>query len=90
MLQEPDNVFLEELSCDVISTCFEGKKIHELDIRNKTGANIIGLKRSDGSYVINPPANTILSQNDKLFALGSARQISELKKLITEETNPPA
>ena len=90
MLQEPDNVFLEELSCDVISTCFEGRKIQELDIRNKTGANIIGLKRKDGSYIINPPANTILSQNDKLFALGSARQISELKKLITEETNPPA
>jgi len=88
MLQEPDNVFLEELSCEVIATCFDGKKIHELDIKNMTGANIIGLKRSDGSYIINPSANTILSHNDKLFALGTADQINHLKKLLTEETNP--
>ncbi|MBL7111275.1 MAG: potassium channel protein [Bacteroidales bacterium] len=88
MLQEPDNVFLEELSCDVIATCFDGKKIQELDIRNKTGANIIGLKRSDGTYLINPGANTILSNNDKLFALGSANQINHLRKLLAEETNP--
>ena len=88
MLQEPDNVFLEELNCDVISACFDGKKIQELDIRNKTGANIIGLKRSDGTYLINPGANTILSNNDKLFALGSANQINHLRKLLAEETNP--
>ncbi len=88
MLQEPDNVFLEELNCDVISTCFDGKKILELDIRNKTGANIIGLKRSDGSYIINPDANTILSHDDKLFALGSVKQINHLRKLLAEETDP--
>ncbi len=89
MLQEPDNVFLEELNCEVIANCFDGKKIQELDIRNQTGANIIGLKRSDGSYIINPPADTILSRNDKLFALGSSGQINRLIKLLSEETNPP-
>ena len=47
MLQEPDNVFLEELSCNTLASCFDGKEIHELDIRNQTGANIIGLRRSD-------------------------------------------
>jgi voltage-gated potassium channel len=88
MLQEPDNVFLEELSCDVIATSFDGKKILELDIRNKTGANIIGLKRSDGTYVINPLADTILSSNDKLFVLGTSRQIFQLKKLLTDESVP--
>jgi len=60
----------------------------ELDIRNKTGANIIGLKRSDGSYIINPDANTILSHDDKLFALGSVKQINHLRKLLAEETDP--
>jgi len=89
MLQEIDSVFLEELSCDVIAKCFDGIKIMELDIRNKTGANIIGLKRSDGTYVINPAAESVLSPNDKLFVLGTSDQISRLKKMLSAETNPP-
>ena len=80
MLQEPDNVFLEELSCNTLASCFDGKEIHELDIRNQTGANIIGLRRSDRTYIINPSQNVTLSSTDKLFVLGTISQITKLKK----------
>jgi voltage-gated potassium channel len=82
MLQEPDNVFLEELSCESIANCFDGKKIRELDIRNRSGANIIGLKQSDGNYIINPSPDVVLSKSDKIFVLGTSSQINNLKNLL--------
>jgi voltage-gated potassium channel len=83
MLQEPDNVFLEELSCESIASYFDGKKIRELDIRNRSGANIIGLKQEDGSYIINPSPDVVLSKSDKIFVLGTLSQINHLKKLLS-------
>jgi voltage-gated potassium channel len=83
MLQEPDNVFLEELNCESIASCFDGKKIRELDIRNRSGANIIGLKQEDGSYIINPSPDEFLSKSDKIFVLGNSSQIDSLKKLLS-------
>jgi voltage-gated potassium channel len=85
MLQEPDNVFLEELTCESIASCFNGKKIRELDIRNRSGANIIGLKQEDGIYVINPSPDVVLSKSDKIFVLGTFSQINHLKKLLLSE-----
>lgn len=83
MLQSAENVLLEEIDCDKLAMCFEGKSIRELDVRNESGANIIGLKRTDNTFIINPLPEVILSSADKVFALGTQRQISRLKDLIT-------
>lgn len=84
MLQSVENVALEEVNCMKLHSCFEGKSIRELDIRNESGANIIGLKRSDNSFVINPLPEVMLSSSDKIFALGTNSQISRLKKTLIE------
>jgi voltage-gated potassium channel len=84
MLQSSENVALEEISCNLLHSCFEGKSIRELDIRNESGANIIGLKRSDKSYVINPLPEVMLTGSDKLFALGTASQLNRLRKILIE------
>jgi len=88
MLQEPDSVFIEELSCESLASCFEGKQINELDIRNRSGANIIGLRRADTSYIINPSPDIVLTSSDKLFVLGNVKQIHQLKSLLAEERKP--
>ena len=46
LLQSMDTVVLEEISCANLASCFEGKSLLELDIRNTSGANIIGMKRA--------------------------------------------
>ncbi len=84
MLQSSENVSLEEILCSDLHICFEGKAIRELDAINDSGANIIGLIRPDRSYVINPLPEVILSSEDKLFALGTKRQIHRLKTLLLE------
>lgn len=86
LLQSMDSVVLEEISCHNLASCFAGKSILELDIRNSSGANIIGLKRKDKSYMINPVPETTLTSSDKLFALGTRSQINQLIKTITADS----
>jgi len=83
LLQSIESVVLEEISCQELATCFEGKTLSELDVRNTSGANIIGMKREDESYLINPVPETPLLPTDKLFALGSKTQIKQLINTIT-------
>ncbi len=85
MLQSSENVALEEISCKNLASCFAGKSIRELDIRNESGANIIGIKREDNSYLINPLPEIIITPNDRLFVLGTRSQIARLNKIITGE-----
>lgn len=74
----------EELSLKDIASEYAAGTIRDLDIRNKTGANIIELRMPDGEFIINPLPETRLNKNTKLIALGDSRQISELRKLISE------
>lgn len=85
LLQSADSVVLEEISCGNLAACFAGKSIVELDIRNTSGANIIGLKKEDKSYLINPLPETRLSSTDQLFALGTKAQIDLLRKTISTD-----
>lgn len=82
MLQKKQDVSLEEISCKNLASCFSGKSIRELDIRNVSGANVIGLKRPDNTYIINPDPEVELTDRDQLFILGTPDQISRLKKII--------
>lgn len=84
ILMQPFNTRakVEEISCQNLATCFAGKSIRELDVHNKTGANIIGLKNKKREYIVNPPADTTLNQDDQLFVLGTLDEIKELRNLI--------
>ena len=85
LLQSIENVVLEQISCKTIASWYAGKSIRELDIRNKSGANIIGMKRADNSFLINPVPETALQVTDRLFALGTRSQINHLKQTISTE-----
>jgi len=87
LLQSTENVVLEEISCENIAACYAGKSIRDLDIKNESGANIIGLRRKDKSYVINPLPETELINSDRMFALGTRKQIQRLKNLLETEIN---
>ncbi|MFA5404082.1 MAG: potassium channel protein [Ignavibacteria bacterium] len=77
------NLTFEELSLSNISDEYKHKSIRDLDIRNKTGANVIGLRMNNGRYKINPSPDTLIDPNSKLILLGSQKQIQEIRKLIS-------
>jgi voltage-gated potassium channel len=78
------NLTFEELSLNNISEEYKNKSIRDLDIRNRTGANVIGLRMNDGKYKINPSPDTLIDPNAKLIILGSEKQIKDMRKLISE------
>jgi voltage-gated potassium channel len=86
LMQGLDSVVLEEISCANLASCFDGKDISELESKDHSGATIIGLKRMDKSYLINPMHNTRLSTSDKLFALGTRVQIDRLRHTLSSDT----
>lgn len=80
--QGGDNIRLEEITFETLSSQYQNKTIRDLEIRNKSGANIIGFKTASGDYVINPSADTVIIQDAKLFVLGTTEQINKLKELF--------
>lgn len=82
LLQDKEQVNLEEVSVSRKNDSFIKKTIHELNIRNVSGANIIGLKTIDGSYVVNPKSDFLLDNVTHIFALGTPEQIVKLNDLI--------
>jgi voltage-gated potassium channel len=80
--QGGDNIRLEEITFANLSAEFQNKTIKDLEIRNRSGANIIGFKTAQGDYVINPNPNTEIIPDAKLFVLGTTDQINKLKELF--------
>jgi voltage-gated potassium channel len=79
-LQQRRDIKVEEVSC--YHSVFIDKSIRDLDVRNASGANILGIRTADGNYHINPSADTIIHNDDKLFVLGSPSQIEKLRTVI--------
>ena len=77
------NIRLEEILYNNLSERLKGKTIRELEIRNKTGANIIGFKTGDGEYVINPEPDTVMKPDAKLFVLGTQAQVTHLLQILS-------
>ena len=64
----------------VVSEGCEGEAKMLGDVRG--GSIIVGLKRRDGTFQPQPPAETILAAGDALMALGTPRTLDRLEKLF--------
>ena len=73
---------LEEISVNDLPTEFISKTILDLDLRKKTGCNVIGFKTEDNEYIINPEASTILKRDTYLIVLGNKGQIKQLREVF--------
>ena len=78
------NIRLEEILYSNLNDRLKGKSIRDLEIRNKTGANIIGFKTGDGHYIINPEPDTVMKPDAKLFVLGTQEQVSKLLEILKD------
>jgi voltage-gated potassium channel len=76
------NINLEEIVFNELPEHLRNHTIKDLEVRNKSGANIIGFKTAKGEYVINPSADTKIIPGAKLFVLGTPEQVSKLRELF--------
>lgn len=82
LLQSRKEVSLEEISCKNMSDEIVNKAINDIGIRDKSGANVIGLRLSDGQYVFNPPPDTKINREHQIFILGNPEQINKLRSIL--------
>ncbi len=64
---------------------FHGKLLRELEIPKRTGVIVIGVKREDGSFILNPTSTTMVLEGDSLIIIGTKEQAEKLKKLVKGE-----
>ncbi|MGZ3865253.1 MAG: potassium channel family protein [Bacteroidia bacterium] len=80
--QSAEAINLEEITFENIPDQLRHKTLKDLEIRNKSGANIIGFKTATGEYIINPSADTKIIPDAKIFVLGTGDQIGKLKEIL--------
>ena len=73
---------LVELTFDNLPEQLQNKSIKDLEIRNKTGANIVGFKTGSGEFIINPSPDTKMIPSAKIFVLGTEDQIKKMKEIF--------
>ena len=83
MMDGGGSVTLEEIRFTEIPEALKHKTLKDLEIRNRSGANIIGFKTTTGEYIINPSADTRIMSDCKLFVLGTVEQINALKNIFS-------
>ena len=82
MVQASESGAIEEFPCINVTKELIGKPFRALLQKNDSGANIVGIRRADKSFVVNPLPETIVNKEDILFILGTKRQIRSLQKSI--------
>ncbi|MGY0406822.1 MAG: potassium channel family protein [Polaribacter sp.] len=74
--------YLEEIAVDHLPDTYIGKTILDLDLRRQTGCTVIGFKKPNKQYVVNPEADYMLVEGSHLIVLGSPEQIIKLRELF--------
>lgn len=86
MGQGSNSINLEEITFENLPDELKNKSIKELGIRDKSGANIVGFRTSEGEYVINPSPDTVIMRNAKIFVLGTIDQIDAFRDFATQQS----
>ncbi|MGI4867869.1 MAG: potassium channel family protein [Janthinobacterium lividum] len=76
---DPNKLRLEELPFAELKPTLRGQSIRELDVRSRTGATIIALRRGEsGELEVSPAADYRTAAGDVLLVLGNETQIQAL------------
>lgn len=75
---------MDEISFAEMNEEFKNKTIRELDLRQKTGATIIGFKDAENGFIINPSPDLKISNGDVLIVLGKENEIQQCRKLLVK------
>ncbi len=75
------NINIEEIAVEKLYNPSTIKTLRDLDLRKKTGCNVIGFKDGQGDYIVNPEADIELVPKSKIIVLGRPEQIKKLNSL---------
>ena len=77
--EEGESINVESVPYDELPVHIKDKALHQVMDWKKTGVNCIGIKNSEGKFVINPPEDTVITKGMKVIVLGTKIQIERMK-----------
>jgi voltage-gated potassium channel len=63
-------------------SALSGTSLGDSHIRARTGALVLALRRSDGSFATNPPPDTVITADQVLIAIGTQAQLDQLSEMV--------
>ena len=78
------DIQFEEVHFGEVPVSCQFKSIKDLRIRKYTNTNVIGYKKPDGKYVLNPDPDTALTAGSSFIVLGTPSQIITLRKYLAD------
>ncbi|MBR9922821.1 MAG: potassium channel protein [Bacteroidetes bacterium] len=76
------DIQFEEVHFGEVPESCQFKSIRDLRIRKHTQTNVIGFKKPDGKYILNPAPETELVSGSSFIVLGTPEQLEELRKYL--------
>lgn len=76
------DIGFEEIRYDQLPPELRGLSIKDLHLRGKSGVNIIGHRKGNGNYTVNPGPDAALNQDESFIVVGSQPQIKALRKYL--------
>lgn len=67
----------------VSNSLLAGATLGEAGVLEKTGAQLLAVRTTDGSFHSNPPPSTCIQAGDVLIAIGTAEQVDSLRRLAS-------
>ncbi len=77
--EEGEAINMESVGYDHLPEAIKNKTLREVMNWKKTGVNCIGVKNSEGKFIINPHEETIIGSGMKVIVLGTRVQIEKMK-----------
>ncbi|XLS28258.1 potassium channel family protein [Flavobacteriaceae bacterium M23B6Z8] len=81
-IEGENTINLEEVAIESLPEDYQYRSLRDLDLRRKTGCTVIGYRNPEGSYIINPEAETKLIPDSKIVVLGRPEQIKKLNEMF--------
>jgi voltage-gated potassium channel len=77
--EEGEPIHIESVDYVHLPNEIRDKSLKDVMNWKKTGVNCIGIKNSEGKFVINPPSEIIIEKGMKVIVLGTKWQIDKMK-----------
>lgn len=84
-IQGSADVNLEEVGYQDLPMSLKNKSISTLLDDGRFNVNIIGYKKQDGEFIINPSEDTLLDPHSKFFVLGEKSEIQRLNQILSTQ-----
>jgi voltage-gated potassium channel len=82
--EEGESINIESVEYSRLPPEIKDKSLRIVMDWKKTGVNCIGVKTSEGKFIINPPEDILITKGMKIIVLGTKQQIESMKHNVEE------